>query len=190
MQEIETFYPANKKEWRQWLQENHDKKQSVMLMCYKLKAGVPTISWSDAVDEALCFGWIDSTRRTLDEERFIQLFTRRKPTSTWSKVNKDKVARFIADGTMTAAGMKTIDIAKQNGSWTILDEVEELNIPADLEKEFSKHKGSKDFFTGLSKSTKKGMLQWIVMAKRDETRQNRITEIVEKAALQQKPKQF
>lgn len=188
--EAETFYPPDRLAWREWLQENHDKKQSVWLICYKMKANVPTISWSDAVDEALCFGWIDSTRKSLDDEKFIQFFTRRKPSSTWSKVNKEKVQKLIDTGLMTKAGLKSIEIAKQNGNWNILDEVEELIIPKDLEKEFKARPGSKKFFIGLSKSVQKMMLQWIVVAKQPTTREKRIVEIAEHAAQGLKPKQF
>ncbi|MCE3294407.1 MAG: hypothetical protein K0R65_121 [Crocinitomicaceae bacterium] len=185
-----TFYPSSKQEWRKWLEKNHDKEQSVWLICYKMKSGVPTISWSDAVDEALCFGWIDSTRKTRDEDSFIQFFTRRKAKSNWSKINKDKVKRLIEEKKMMPAGYASIETAKENGSWNILDEVEELSIPDDLEKAFKNHPGSKDFFLSLSKSVRKMMLYWIVSAKRPETKEKRISEIVEAAGKKQKLKRF
>lgn len=188
--EIEHFYPENQQQWRKWLQKHHVKKQSIWLIYYKKASGVPTISWSEAVDEALCFGWIDSTKKTLDEKRSIQFFTKRKAQSTWSKINKAKVQRLLDEGSMAPAGLKSIELAKQNGSWSILDEVEELTIPTDLEKEFKKHAGSKAYFMSLSKSVKKMMLQWLVLAKRPETRQKRITEIAEQAGQKLKPKQF
>ncbi|MES2512718.1 MAG: YdeI/OmpD-associated family protein [Bacteroidota bacterium] len=188
--DIDTFYPASQKEWRQWLKQNHASKQSVWLVCYKMKSGIPTISWSDAVDEALCFGWIDSVRKSIDDEQFIQFFSKRKPTSTWSKVNKEKIKRLIDEKKMTKAGLRSIALAKENGSWTILDEVEKLIIPKDLEKAFTANPGSKSFFLSLSKSVKKMMLTWIVFAKKSETRQRRITEIAELAGKKLKPKQF
>lgn len=188
--EIETFCPASQQDWREWLTANHSSKQSVWLVYHKKKSKMPSISWNQAVDEALCFGWIDSTARPIDDERFMQFFCKRKTTSVWSKINKGKVHRLIADGLMTAAGYKSIEIAKQNGSWTILDEVEELTIPQDLEREFKLNPGSKHFFLSLSKSVMKAILQWIVLAKRPETRQNRITEVAELAARKLKPKQF
>ena len=190
LNELETFCPANSQEWREWLKENHNIKQSIWLICYKKQTNIPTISWSNAVDEALCFGWIDSTRKTIDNEKFIQFFCKRKPNSAWSKINKEKVKRLIQDGLMTAAGCKSIEIAKENGSWIILDDVEELLIPKDLEKAFESHTGSQEFFLSLSKSAKKIMLHWIVMAKRPETRQRRIDEIAVLAAEKLKPKQF
>ena len=186
----ETFYPTSQKDWREWLQENHNSKQSIWLICYKKQANKPTINWSDAVDEALCFGWIDSTRKSIGDDAFIQFFTKRKPNSVWSKINKAKIERLIQDGLMQSAGYEIIEKAKENGSWIILDEVEELTIPEDLEKEFEANPGSKDFFMNLSKSVKKGILQWIVLAKRPETRQNRIKEIAILAAQNLKPKQF
>ena len=188
--ETETFYPTNPQTWREWLQKNHGSKESVWLVQHKKKSGKPSISWSEAVDEALCFGWIDSIRKTRDDDTFIQFFSKRKANSTWSKVNKEKVEKFIADGRMTVAGLKSIETAKQNGSWSILDEVEELVVPHDLEQGFKTKPGSKDFFLSLSKSVKKSILQWIVLAKREETRQKRIDEIVELASQKLKPKQF
>ncbi len=187
---IESFYPKNSKEWRKWLEKNHKKLDSIWVVMYKKASEKPTISWSQAVDEALCFGWIDSTKKKRDEESSIQFFSKRKPKSTWSKINKDKVARLTEAGLMTEAGHKTIETAQQNGTWNILDEVDALTIPPDLEKLFKAHKGSKAYFETLSKSVKKMILYWIVSAKRPETRLKRITEIAESAAQQQKPKQF
>jgi uncharacterized protein YdeI (YjbR/CyaY-like superfamily) len=186
----EQFYPTSREEWRQWLAENHATKQSVWVVHYKKKAAMPSVSWSDAVDEALCFGWIDSVRRPLDGERYLQFFGRRKPNGTWSKVNKEKVVQLIASNQMTPAGLASIETAKKNGSWTILDEVEELIIPLDLERAFDEYSGSQAFFLGLSKSVRKVMLSWLVMAKLPETRQKRIREIAECASQQRKPKQF
>ncbi|MCH5717112.1 YdeI/OmpD-associated family protein [Niabella hibiscisoli] len=187
---IESFYPKNTKEWRKWLEKNHKKLDNIWVVMYKKASEKPTISWSEAVDEALCFGWIDSTKKKRDEESSIQFFSKRKPKSTWSKINKDKFARLTEAGLMTEAGHKTVEIARQNGTWNILDEVDALTIPPDLEKLFKAHKGSKAYFETLSKSVKKMILYWIVSAKRPETRLKRITEIAESAAQQQKPKQF
>lgn len=186
----ETFHPADRNAWRQWLARDHEVKISVWVVFYKVKTGQRGLSWSEAVDEALCFGWIDSKALTLDEHRYMQFFSRRKPKSVWSRINKEKVDRLIADGLMAEAGLRCIEIAKENGSWTSLDAVEDLIIPPDLEKAFKKHKGSKIFFTGLSKSVRKAILQWIAMAKLPETRQRRINEVAELGARGEKPKQF
>lgn len=188
--DIETFCPTSRKDWRQWLRRNHRSKRSVWLVFYKKKSDVPTVTYNDAVDEALCFGWIDSTKRSIDHERSMQFFCKRKPNSVWSKINKGKAQRLIDSGLMTKSGFDCIEAAKQNGSWAILDGVEELKIPRDLAKEFKAKPGSKDYFLSLSKSVRKSILQWLVLAKRPETRQKRITEIAELAAQKLRPKQF
>lgn len=190
LKERPTVYVSTKAEWRQWLQENHQTETSIWLVCNTKKSGLPSISWSELVDEALCFEWIDSTRKTIDEYSFVQLFSKRKLNSTWSKINKEKVKKLIDRQMMTEAGYETIKTAKQNGSWTLLDSVEKLDIPQDLNEAFENYSGSRDYFMSLSKSIKKMLLQWIVLAKRPETRKKRIDEIAELAAQGKKPKQF
>ncbi|WP_111672342.1 YdeI/OmpD-associated family protein [Algoriphagus litoralis] len=187
---LETFSPKSRQEWRDWLQENHDKKQSIWLIYFKKESKQPSVVYNDAVDEALCFGWIDSKSKPIDSDRYMQFFCRRKPKSVWSKINKAKIARLTEEGLMTQAGLDCIEIAKNNGSWTILDEAEELIIPNDLEEAFQASPVAKDYFLSLSRSDKRNILQWLVLAKRPETRQNRIDEIVTLAAQNQKPKQF
>lgn len=186
--EIEIFYPTNQTDWRKWLEENHVSEQAVWLVFYSKKSGIKSITWSDAVDVALCFGWIDSKKVKIDAETSHQFFSKRKPKSTWSKINKNKVEKLIEQGLMTEAGFASIAIAKQNDSWTILDEVEELIIPADLEAAFADKPNAKDFFLSLSKSVKKIILSWLVFAKTTETRQKRITEIIERAEIKLKPR--
>lgn len=188
IQEVEHFYPKTKQYWRKWLEKNHIRKDAVWLIHYKQNANKPSLRWSDAVDEALCFGWIDSKGVTIDETSFKQYYCKRKPTSTWSKVNKEKIKQLIIDNKMTDAGLACIEIAKQNGSWTILDEVEELIIPKDLSKAFRDNKGSKKYFLSLSKSKQKYLLQWIVLAKQPQTRQKRIDEIASCASEGKMPK--
>lgn len=186
--EQEVFYPASLTAWRKWLEQNHLSKSSVWLVLYSKSSGKSTINWSEAVDVALCFGWIDSKKIKIDEESSHQFFSRRKPKSTWSKINKEKIGRLIANGLMTEAGYACIELAKQNGSWTILDEVEELIIPEDLEAEFNNKEGTREYFLSLSKSVKKAILQWLVLARRTETRQKRISEIIQQASEKKKPK--
>lgn len=186
----QTFYPKNIAEWRQWLEQNHHIEQSIWLVQYKKSAAMETISWSEAVDEALCFGWIDSTRKSLGDDQFVQYFCRRKPKSNWSKINKDKVAVLIEKGLMREAGLASIEVAKQNGSWTILDAIEELEIPEDFQTALKTLEGAENYFHSLSKSVKKMILHYITFAKRPETRKNRINEVVELASKNQRPKQF
>lgn len=185
---VATYYPKTKTEWRDWLAENHLKENAIWLIQYKKGTGHPTISWDEAVEEALCFGWIDSTRRTIDDQKFMQFFGRRKANSTWSKINKEKVARLEADNLMAPAGLATVAVAQKNGSWTILDSVDALLIPEDLLVALAEYPGAKGYFFSLSKSIQKMMLLWLVLAKRPETRQKRIAEIAQKASLSQKPK--
>ncbi len=190
MKEVDEFCPTDKQHWREWLELNHIECDAIWVIFYKKKSPDFNLSWSDSVDEALCFGWIDSVKKTIDDERFKQYFSKRKSKSNWSKVNKDKVKLFIEQGLMREQGLLSIDIAKENGSWTILDNVEALIIPEDLKRELENHKDSMEFYESLSKSVKKGLLYWVISAKRAETRQKRIAEIVEHAGEKLKPKQF
>jgi len=190
MSEIEEFCPADPKEWRNWLELNHEEKEAIWLIFYRKKSANFNLSWSDSVDEALCFGWIDSVKYTIDDERYKQYFSKRKTKSNWSKVNKEKVDQLIGQGLMRDAGLKSIEIAKENGSWTYLDEVENLVVPNDLKEELNGVSGAFEFFDGLSNSAKKILLYWVFSAKREPTRQKRIKEIVENAGNNLKPKQF
>ncbi len=190
MKDVEDYCPSDKQDWRKWLELNHNKKEAVWLIFYKKKSPNYNLSWSESVDEALCFGWIDSVKRTIDTKKYKQYFSKRKAKSTWSKKNKDTVKILIVQRLMKEEGYKSIEIAKENGSWAILDEVEALVIPEDLQEEFSNYKGSMEYFDSLSKSVKKILLYWVVSAKRKETRQKRILEIAENANENLKPKQF
>lgn len=190
MKDVKDYCPHNKKEWRQWLELNHDKEDSVWLIFYKKNSSNHNLSWSESVDEALCFGWIDSTKRTIDDEKYKQYFSKRKAKSNWSKINKDKVKILIDSGLMKEEGYNSIEIAKENGSWILLDEIEALIIPIDLKEELENHQGSTEFFDNLSKSSKKILLYWVISAKRKETREKRVLEIAENASNKLKPKQF
>lgn len=182
------FYPKNAKAWRTWLQKNHEKAKGVWLVYYKKSTHVPTLTHSEAVDGALCFGWIDSIKKSLDEQRSIQFFGKRNVKSGWSKINKAKIERLMEEGLMQERGLESVEIAKQNGSWQLLDEVEELIVPKDLAKAFKKSKEAKDYFLSLSKSSRKGILHWLLLAKRAETREKKITELVRLAEEGKKPK--
>lgn len=190
MNNIEEYCPNDREDWRKWLELNHKRKDAVWLIFYKKKSPDHNLSWSESVDEALCFGWIDSTKRAIDEEKYKQYFSKRNAKSNWSKINKDKVKTLIDQSRMTEEGYKSIEIAKENGSWTMLDEVEALIIPEDLKREFDANKEAMEFYDTLSNSVKKGLLYWVISAKRKETRQKRILEIVENASRNLKPKQF
>ncbi|GLR18262.1 YdeI/OmpD-associated family protein [Portibacter lacus] len=188
--EVEKHTPKSRTEWRNWLEKNHQTKHSVWLVYYRTSSDVASITWSEAVDEAICFGWIDSTKKTIDEERYMQYFSKRKPSSTWSLINKEKVDFLIRNNLMAKAGLEVIKTAKQNGNWSLMDDVEKLIIPDDLNLALGKKEGAMDFYQSQTKSTKKMMLYWVVMAKRIETRTKRINEIVESAAKGLIPNQF
>lgn len=179
MKVVGEFCPTSKDDWRSWLMENHLTKQGVWLICHKKKSASPTLSWSDAVDVALCFGWIDSVRKTIDADRFIQFYGPRKPKGTWSKINKEKIQVLLEAGLMAPAGIACVERAKQNGSWESLDEVETLTVPPDLEVVLLKNPVAMDFFEGLSKSVRKSILHWVLLAKRPETKQKRIDELIQ-----------
>lgn len=182
------FQPNGVEDWRAWLEQNHIIKDSVWLIYKRKKTGIKSITWSESVDVALCYGWIDSKHVKIDDATSKQFFCKRKAKSTWSKVNKLKIEKLISEGLMREAGLKSIEIAKQNGSWTILDEVENYIIPLDLKEAFNENYKAFEFFESISKSSRKAILQWLVMAKRKETRDKRIKEIVEMAIIGKKPK--
>ena len=186
--ELNTILPESRQQWREWLDKNCQGNETIWVICSKKNAGSKGINHDEAVEEALCYGWIDSLARSFNEESYLQSFSKRKPKSVWSKINKEKAERFIKEGLMAKAGLDSIEAAKSNGYWSILDEVEELIIPPDLEKEFDKKPVAKVYFLGLSRSDKKRILQWLVLAKRPETRQLRLHQVVESAAQNQKPK--
>ncbi|RAJ08668.1 uncharacterized protein YdeI (YjbR/CyaY-like superfamily) [Chitinophaga skermanii] len=179
--------PQNRQEWRTWLEKNHDSGQIVQVVLLKKHAQVAGISYTDAVAEALCFGWIDSTARTYDTDRFIQTFGARKAKSPWSGINKKKSQELIDAQLMTAPGFASIAAAKANGYWNILDDVEKLLIPADLQAAFKKSPKAADFYEQLSNAEKRMILYWLITAQRETTRSKRIADLVTGAAKGLKP---
>jgi uncharacterized protein YdeI (YjbR/CyaY-like superfamily) len=175
---IKTFHAKTQKDWRKWLEKNHDNEKSVWLIIYKKESGVPSVYYPEAVDEALCFGWIDSKPNKRDEESYYQFFAKRNPKSNWSKVNKDKAARMMADGLIAPAGLEAIELAKKTGTWTALDDVDNLTVPDDMQKMLNKNKEALANWENFPHSTRRGILEWILNAKQAETRLKRITETV------------
>lgn len=176
------FHPRGREEWRAWLERNHDTSPGVWLVYYKKSSGQPRVSYDEAVEEALCFGWIDSLPRKLDADRSKLLFTPRKPKSVWSALNKRRIKKLIREKLMTEAGLATIKTAKKNGSWNALDDVEKLIIPADLAEALKANGNAGANFALFSGSVRKGILAWIRSAKRPETRSRRIEKTVALAA--------
>ena len=176
-----SIHPKSRAEWRKWLEENHTRADGVWLISYKKATGKPRFDYGDSVEEALCFGWIDSKPGRLDEERSMLWFTPRKSKTGWSKLNKERIEKLLKAGLMAPAGLAKVESAKQNGSWNALDASEALEIPADLAKAFSENETAKEYFEAFPRSVKKAILEWINNARRPETRAKRIEETVTQA---------
>ena len=173
--------------WRAWLRRHHKNSSGIWLVYFKKGSGVPSVSYAEAVEEALCFGWIDSKIHAVDSLRYRQIFTPRKPRSSWSKLNKQRVAALIKSKRMTAAGMAKIKAARKDGSWATLDEIEDLPMPTDLKRALAADTQARQHFEAFSDSARKLIIRWLVDAKRPETRLRRIQETVRLASLNKKP---
>ncbi|MCU0445039.1 MAG: YdeI/OmpD-associated family protein [Microscillaceae bacterium] len=180
-EDFEHFYPPDRATWRAWLANNHASKNGVWLIYYKKNSDKPSIAYPDAVKEALCYGWIDSKVNKLDEFSYKQVFTPRKPKSVWSKVNKAYLEELLAQNLMTEAGLKTIEIAKQNGAWSSIDEIENLILPADFAEALQKNPIAASNYETFAKTAKKSILLYITGTKKPEVRAARIDETVKLA---------
>ena len=168
--------------WRAWLEANHATAGGAWLVTYRPSSDRPRLDYGEAVEEALCFGWVDGTGRAIDAERGQQYFAPRKPRSVWAASNKARVERLIRDGQMRPAGFAAIDRAKANGSWEVLESAERLEVPEDLAAALRLHEGAAANFAAFPPSARKMMLSWVAVAQRPETRAARITKIAESAA--------
>jgi uncharacterized protein YdeI (YjbR/CyaY-like superfamily) len=164
--------------WREWLLLNHTTASGVWLITYKKAVAEKYIAYADTVEEALCFGWVDSKPGKVDAQRSKLYFTPRKPKSAWAKPNKIRIEKLLAAGLMYPAGLKAVEIAKQNGTWTLLDDIEEYVCPPDLAVALSKNNTAQSYFEAFPQGVKKTIYQWIILAKRPETRAKRIAETV------------
>jgi uncharacterized protein YdeI (YjbR/CyaY-like superfamily) len=187
---VNTFYAKDRAAWRAWLQQNGETQKAVWLIIYRKDADIKSVNYPEAVEEALCFGWIDSKPNKRDGESFYQFFARRKPRSNWSKINKERVQLLISEGRMTPAGLAVIEQAKANGAWSALDDIEQLINPPDLEAALQKNASAAKNFKAFQGSVKKGILEWILNAKRPETRAGRIEETVRLAQDNQRANQY
>jgi uncharacterized protein YdeI (YjbR/CyaY-like superfamily) len=168
------FHPLTRAAWRAWLEANHARPNGVWLVSYKKASGKPIISYDEAVEEALCFGWVDSKPNKLDDERSMVWFAPRKAGTGWSRPNKERVERLSAAGLMTPAGQAKVDAAKADGSWSALDAIENLAIPPDLAQAFAEYGSADANFNAFPRSVKRGILEWIANAKTAPTRAKRI----------------
>lgn len=169
--------------WRAWLARNGGRAKEIWLAYYKKGTGKRSVTYSEALDEALCFGWIDSTVRRLDEERYMQRWTPRNPTSIWSKVNKSRIHRLIAEARMAEPGLAAVRIAKRNGSWTKLNDIDRIGRDRAASDEVMRllraYPDLTERFAALSTSKRKMLSYWIADAKRPETQARRIAELPE-----------
>ncbi len=172
------LYFKSDTEWRSWLHNNHRSYNGIYLIFYKIECDEPSMRWEEAVKIALCYGWIDSTVKSLGNGKRKQYFSPRKPKSIWSALNKKYIAELLQENLIHQSGLNAITIAKENGSWTALDAIENLVIPEDLQQAFNKNKTAFDNYQGFAPSYRKNYLYWIDSAKRQETRQKRITEMI------------
>ena len=168
--------PGSRDEWRAWLEANHTRTVGVWLVMAKKASGKPRVDYAEAVEEALCFGWIDSKAGTVDEERSRLWMAPRKPGTGWSRLNKTRVERLVAEGRMAAPGLAKIEAAKADGSWSALDASEALEMPPELEAALAGFPDAERHFHAFPPSARKAILQWIGLAKRPETRAARIAE--------------
>lgn len=179
---IAAFHARNRKEWRKWLEKNHLLAKNVWLIIYHKRSATPSVYYDEAVEEALCFGWVDSKPNKRDEESFYLFFSQRNAKSNWSKLNKERVEKLSRLGLMHDAGLAMVQLAKESGTWTALEEIDQEIIPADLQKALQKNKTACKNFEAFPPSARKGILSWIQSAKQEETRKKRIAETVSLAA--------
>jgi uncharacterized protein YdeI (YjbR/CyaY-like superfamily) len=176
-----TLHPPDRKAWRTWLQMHHASGERVWLIIYHKDSGKANMNYAEAVEEALCFGWIDGQAAKRDAHSHYQSFGPRNPKSVWSKLNKSRVARLMADGLMAPAGMAMVEAAKENGMWGYLDAVEAEVVPDDLQKALDGNAAAWEHWQKFPPSARKQILHWILDAKRPETRERRIAQTVELA---------
>ncbi|MEI7575815.1 MAG: YdeI/OmpD-associated family protein [Armatimonadota bacterium] len=169
-------------ELRSWLKGNHERSEAVWLVTHKKSQGELHVPYSDVVDELLCWGWVDSTPRKLDDQRSMLLIANRKRKSRWSKVNKDKVARLLSEGRMQPAGLAKVELAKSSGTWDALNEVDLLVEPDDLAASLENVGNAMANWQAFPPSTRRGILEWILSAKSPETRARRIAQTASQAA--------
>jgi uncharacterized protein YdeI (YjbR/CyaY-like superfamily) len=182
--------PSSRAAWRAWLTQNHSGKESIWLIIPKKGSAIGGVTLSEAVDEALCFGWIDSLPRRLDDQHSMLLMSPRNIKSNWSAVNKAKIERLAAAGLIAPSGQKMIDLAKTNGTWDALNAVEALEIPHELQHAFAQYENAAANWDVFPRSVKRGILEWILSAKAPGTRTGRIAETAAKAAVNERANQW
>jgi uncharacterized protein YdeI (YjbR/CyaY-like superfamily) len=176
----------NQAGFRKWLDANHKKERELFVGFYKVDSGKSNMTWSQSVDEALCYGWIDGVRKSIDDERYCIRFTPRKPTSTWSRVNIDKVEKLTGQGLMQPAGLEAFKNCKQDNSGIYSFESETKNLTGDFEIQFKSNKKAWDFFSIQAPSYRKAVVHWIMTAKQDATKFNRLQKTIAESEKQKR----
>ena len=182
MQDGERVHAETVEQWRAWLAENADRGTGAWLVSWKKATGRPAITYDEAVCEALAVGWVDATAGTVDAERSMLWFSPRKRGSGWSRPNKLRLERLEAEGRMQPRGTAVVEAAKADGSWTLLDDVEDLVVPPDLAEAFARHPGSREQWESFPRSVNRGQLEQLVQAKRPDTRARRVEQVASAAA--------
>jgi uncharacterized protein YdeI (YjbR/CyaY-like superfamily) len=178
MGELARVRPKSRKAWRDWLEKHHAASTGVWLVYAKKHSRLPSLTYNDAVEEALCFGWIDSKINPVDDTFYMQVFTPRKLKSAWSALNRTRVERLLAAGLMTTAGLAVVNAAKNSGTWDAMKHVEELTVPPDLEKAIKANPDASRHWASYSASRRKGVLYRLAAAKRPDTRARYLQDII------------
>lgn len=186
--DAEQFHPRALEEWSAWLREHHSDTAGVWLVTYKKSSGLAAFGYEEAIVEALRWGWVDSTQRTVDEQRTMMWYAARRPGSVWTRRNKLRVAALEAAGRMRPAGQAAVDDARASGMWTLMDDVEDLVVPDDLAAALDARHGAREQWEAFPPSARKQALSWIVLAKRSETRAARVTDVAEASARGERPR--
>ena len=172
------YYPKNKTAWRNWLQKNHTTAANIWVIMYKKATEKPTVTYAEVVEEALCFGWVDSKPNKRDDDSYFLFIAPRKPKSVWSALNKKRIEKLLKENLIAPAGLQKIEAAKKDGSWNALDKVDAMEMPPALQKAFAKNKTALKNFEAFPPSTKKAIYQWMQSAKTETTLYKRITQTV------------
>ena len=179
MPDLKLFQPKSRKAWRAWLEKHHATSPGIWLVYAKKHTKIPSLSYNDAVEEALCFGWIDSLIHPIDDSLYKQIFTPRKPKSAWSAVNRTRAERLIEAGAMTAAGLALVAAAKKTGLWKAHAAAESLTLPPELKKALDGNPAAKKNWPTYTESQRKMFLYMVNGAKRPETRAKRVARVID-----------
>ncbi len=184
MEKIDSTYAKNRKEWRSWLQKNHNSEKGIWLIYYKKHTGQASISYADAVEEAICFGWIDGQIKKIDDDKYMQRFTPRKSKSLWSVINIERAKKMIELGLMTESGLRALEAGTKTKER--IPSSRNFTVPPYLKTALSKNKKAWNHFQGFSPSAQLAYVYWVMTAKTEETRQKRIEKTIERLSMKKK----